>query len=254
MSAISNILAAFEAISLVEMKKVKLQNRTDVKFMFPASKLPELLACLKTDYFYLKLNASEGVAYHSVYYDTHNLNLYLQHHNGALNRYKVRHRTYADSGLTFLELKFKSNKARTIKTRIKAPLLVNGFDETAAKFLKENLPFDYTELNPKVHIQYKRVTLVSKTNTERVTLDLDLQFYNGKHALTLQNLIIAEVKQEHKQPSIFLNAMKNRNIREASISKYCLALALTNPLIKQNNFKENLRTINTIIYDESVTN
>ena len=41
------------------------------------------------------------------------------HQNKKLNRYKIRQREYLISDISFFEIKFKSNKGRTIKKRIK---------------------------------------------------------------------------------------------------------------------------------------
>ena len=55
--------------------------------------------------------------YKSLYYDTEDWKFYLDHHNGRVNRNKIRFREYVGSKLTFLEIKLKNNKGKTIKKR-----------------------------------------------------------------------------------------------------------------------------------------
>lgn len=254
MLSLQHILSAFDPISLKEMEGVKLMNRTDTKFTFHVSKLPALLESLREFYFCLSVEGVKTSRYSTVYYDTPELNLYQQHHNGVLNRFKIRHRTYLDSGQTFLEVKFKSNKDRTIKTRIKSPLELNGFGETAVRFLAKQLPFDPLTLSPSVWVNYTRITLVSKVSAERLTIDLNLELRNAERAVQLGNLVIAEVKQENRKFSVFIQKVKREGIREGAVSKYCFAIALTRKAIKQNNFKQKIRTIKDIVHDTPVTN
>jgi hypothetical protein len=250
----TNILNTYTPISLKEMDKVKLMNRTDTKFTFPLSQLEELLEAVKEDYSCLCIEGLSKSAYKTLYYDTEKLNLYQQHHNGELNRYKIRHRTYIDSGLAYLEVKFKSNKDRTIKKRIKSQLTLDGFKDEALYFLTKELPFNPLVLRPALWVNYSRITLVSKVNAERLTLDVDLEVQKDTISKHMNTMVIAEVKKAGKQTSAFMQAVKKQGIREGAISKYCLAVMLTHPEIKKNNFKEKLRHINEVLNYDAVTN
>ena len=42
--------------------------------------------------------------------------------------------------------------------------------------------------------------------------------------------------------------MKEMRIKESSISKYCLGIAMVKPGVKINNFKEKLRAIKNLLY------
>ncbi|MGZ4099736.1 MAG: VTC domain-containing protein, partial [Bacteroidia bacterium] len=90
---------------------------------------------------------------------------------------------------------------------------------------------------------YNRYTLVNKNGTERLTIDLNLEFVKDKNKQFLSNLVIAEVKQEKRKASPFMTVMKRHHIREGSISKYCMGIALTYDSVKRNNFKSKLKTI-----------
>ena len=48
--------------------------------------------------------------------------------------------------------------------------------------------------------------------------------------------------------------MKQLHIREGSISKYCMAMAYTEPSIKTNRFKAKLLSIKKILDYDTITN
>jgi hypothetical protein len=95
---------------------------------------------------------------------------------------------------------------------------------------------------------------VSKSGKERVTIDLDLEFIKGEESQKLHNIVIAEVKQDKRESSVFTKAMKKYHIREGAISKYCLGMALTHADIRKNNFKEKLLSIKHKEYGYVITN
>lgn len=244
---ILNKLNQFNPITLAEMDGVKLMDRTDTKFIFNIAQLSEILEEATAFYKILSIEDNRISRYKTLYFDTQNFSLYNQHHAGKLNRYKIRHRTYVESNLGFLEVKFKNNKGRTLKTRIKeleVPKLNSG---KAFEFLKKTLPFDPLILLPKIWINYSRITLVNKISAERLTLDLNLEFEREGKTELLNQLVIAEVKQDSKVASPFIAMMRNKHIREGSISKYCFGIASSYPEVKKNNFKPKLSNVKKII-------
>lgn len=229
------------------MDGVKLMDRTDTKFTFHIDELPALLQQATQFYRVLDVEGNRISRYKTLYFDTEDFDLYNQHHSGKLNRYKIRHRTYVESNLGFLEVKFKNNKGRTLKTRIKENEVPNLNSGKALAFLKKMLPFSPLELLPKIWINYSRITLVNKTSAERLTLDLNLEFEKDDRRQVLNQLVIAEVKQDSKIASPFVAMMRARHIRQGSISKYCFGVACSFPEVKKNNFKQKLSTVNKII-------
>ncbi len=249
-----NILSQFEPIDLKEMDRVKLMNRTDTKFLFTIKQFEMVMNEVADQYRVLEINGKRLSQYKTLYYDTKGLNLYSQHHMGKLNRYKIRHRTYVESETGFLEVKFKNNKGRTIKKRInelQPPTLWEGENKI---FLNKTQPYDPNTLIPAIWVNYSRYTLVHKTELERLTIDVNLEFVNNDFTKKLDGLVIAEVKQEKKKSTAFLKMMKKYHIREGSISKYCMGIALTCEGIKKNNFKKKLLTLKHIIDYDTITN
>ena len=119
MNQIKSLLKKFNSISLEETSSVKLMNRTDTKFVFHTDKLKAVLEKAIEKYRVLEINKIRLPLYRTLYFDTDDSLMYNVHHQGKMNRYKVRHREYVDSGISFFEIKFKSNKGKTVKKRKK---------------------------------------------------------------------------------------------------------------------------------------
>lgn len=243
MDVIKNILASFDAISLEQMDAVKLMDRTDKKFVFSIDLLPQILQSLQKEYCVLEIGSNRMSYYRSLYYDDAKLGFYFQHHNGWRNRVKIRHRSYVDSNLAFFEIKQKTNKGRTIKSRVEYASFPQQFEGDLEDFIKSKVALDAKELQASIWVNYKRITLVNKHQPERLTIDLNLQFEEERKSLSFPNLVIVEVKQDKRNLSPFFSLAKNLKIKEGSISKYCMGISLLRPDIKQNNFKRKLRQL-----------
>jgi hypothetical protein len=242
------LLAGFETISLGDMANVALLNRTDIKYVMSAEQLYHALAQLTDRYRVLEIEGTALNHYQTLYFDTQDLSLYRRHHDGALNRYKVRSREYTDSHLAFLEVKLKTNEWRTIKSRQRTPQVVTEFGAETAGFLRDHYPYDSQALEPKLWNAFTRITLVSKHRVERLTLDLNLRFHNDDRQASLPGIAIAEVKQEHfSMGSDFIQQMRALNRRPSGFSKYCTGVTLLYPGVKSNNFKPRLLLVNKLV-------
>ncbi len=244
---VSDKLDQFNPITLQEMDGVKLMDRTDTKFTFNINELPLVLEEAKSYYRILDIEGNRISRYKTLYFDTQDFDLYNKHHSGKLNRYKIRHRTYVESNIGFLEVKFKNNKGRTLKTRIKEMEVPELHTGRAFDFLQKILPFNPLVLLPKIWINYSRITLVNKISAERLTLDLNLEFEKDGKTELLNQLVIAEVKQDSKIASPFVAMMRQKHIRQGSISKYCFGVASSYKEVKKNNFKSKLSNVKKII-------
>jgi hypothetical protein len=243
-----NILTGFDPISLKEMDSVKLQDRVDTKFMFRETILGEVLKDMSKDYKILEVANHRYSNYETLYFDTEDFSLYLQHHNGKLNRFKFRSRKYVESDLHFFEVKFKSNKGRTVKDRIKQNDIVKELEGQPKDFLVETSGHDPNIYKAQIWVNYRRHTFVSKTTQERLTIDTNLTFINDKDRKTYDGLVIAEVKQGSSlDKSSFIALMRKYRVRPQSISKYCLGVISLHPGIKQNRFKPTLLYLNKLL-------
>ena len=245
MNIILDILQTFDPTSLKEMDSVKLLNRTDTKFVIPKDIFVRILPILKESYKVLEIKNKRVAQYKTLYFDTDNFDFYTHHHNGWPNRYKVRMRKYIDSDLCYLEIKNKK-KGRTIKKRIQIADFEEEMSETSLQFISDVIPNDI-HLIKKLWNSFHRITLVNKTDTERLTLDIGLAFQWNEKDLSLENVIIGEVKQEKvNRNSPFMKLIKENGVRPMRVSKYCIGAKLLYPELKNNRFKQKHIHINKI--------
>lgn len=238
----------FTTIQLEEMDQVKLMNRTDTKYWFHTNHLAEILQAIKNDYFILKINGEVELPYATTYYDTAGSNMYGTHHNGKLNRYKVRRRSYITSCISFLEVKFKSNKGRTIKKRVAADFGETTFTANEYDFLNQHIPFNTFELQPSLNNNFSRLTLVNKNFKERCTIDLNIQFKTSAKHVLLDNLTIVEIKSEGSASnSPLARVLRDQRIKTSGFSKYCVGRTVTDISLKRNAFKSKIRSIEKTI-------
>ena len=234
----------FKPISLEEMDKVALMNRVDQKFILSFSDLCQIIPQLEKEYRILTIREQNVFTYKTDYYDTPGLNMFTDHHNGKLNRFKIRHREYMESNLEFLEIKFKNNKGKTLKKRIESQ---HVHSKPAHQLIKEFTPYNPSVLDRKITTLFNRFTLVDSKLTSRITVDFNVRFVGEGHNILLDRLVIIEIKQEKQGThSNIYSLLKEKSIRPCSVSKYCLGLTMMNNLPKSNIFKETLRKINRI--------
>lgn len=244
---ITHIVNNLTPITLGEMDGVSLMKRTDTKFVIHQKQLIDVLETIKDQYSVLEINENRILTYSSLYFDTEDKDFYQDHHNGKVNRTKVRMRKYMESNISFLEIKQKDGKGKTTKSRIKisdfetelTPKLVDFIDRTTAK--KNNL-------KPSIWNKFNRITLVNKNAKERLTIDLDLEFKMDASSKDFKNLVIVEVKQERfDRTSPVVKSLKEKGINPYSLSKYCIGMTNIYPELKHNKFKRKLIKIKKLI-------
>jgi len=235
----SDVLQTFAGISLKEMDAVSFMSRVDSKYLFPVSMLTGVLSGLASEYKVLEINSQREFRYSTVYFDTPDYKLFNQHLTGKLERDKVRLRTYETNSLTYLEVKHKTNKGRTVKSRVRSnnsSLLDNAGSQ---QFLHEKLAGETEFLHPVITSLFTRITLVSVNFSERVTVDFNVAYTNNDgRRIELPNIAIAEIKRDRASSrSVFHSVLKNNGIRQTGFSKYCLGAAILNGVSRKNNVK-----------------
>ena len=241
-----NTLKIFSPISLEEMDSVKLLNRIDTKYTFRPNNINEFLESLQSFYRILEINGNRINHYQTLYFDTPNYQLYLDHHNDRVNRYKLRFRKYIDSNLCYLEMKFKTKKKRTDKKRTKRNIIETTLSESSINYIEKHLRKTSPNFVPILWNSFTRLTFVHKNNPERLTIDIGLEFtgYQSGSIIKLPNVVIAEVKREKATShSDFVQIMRKNGIHEVSFSKYCMGALLLNKTLKYNRFKPQLLTL-----------
>lgn len=228
------------------MDGVKLMDRTDTKFAFRLNQLEPFLKKMQAFYKVLEVNKERIQAYNSLYFDTNDRKFYIDHHNSRVNRNKIRFREYVGSGLTFLEVKLKNNKGKTIKKRVKVPKISSQLSAKQKAFIEKIIGRNL-EVSAKQWIRFSRITFVHKEQKERLTIDVDLSFKNNEKKGDLKDIVIAEVKQERmSRSSDFMRIAKEMSILPMRLSKYCISTMQLHPNIKQNRFKKKQLFINKL--------
>lgn len=246
-SNIESILGLYHPVSLKELDSVKLMNRTDTKYLFNVSQLENILKKALDSYDILEIDGVRSMPYRSIYFDTSEMDLYHRHQNGKLNRYKIREREYVLTHTCFLEVKFKSNKGRTIKERKKIDEMEFQLSEKSKSFIRKNTPIDPEMLQITVINSFNRLMLTDKNRKERITIDFNLNYKKDELTCDLPHIVIVEVKQDgFSNQSAFVKILKSESVRPTGMSKYCIGVLQFNKNLKYNNFKSKLLTINKL--------
>ena len=253
------ILDRFDPIELSQMKGIRLMNRIDTKYVTTLETLRRFLIMAEEHYYVQDFHGRRMMPYHTIYLDTPDQRMYHDHQRGKKHRYKVRMRMYENDMVSFLEVKNKSNKGRTKKKRteiedLTAPPAViadegNGSIEErramAMGYLQELVPYDAEELIPTIENRFRRITLVNKAKTERLTIDMEISFHNilTGNDVSLPDHVIIELKRDGLIPSPATELLRQLRIKKMGFSKMAIGTALTSPELKQNLFKQRIHQI-----------
>lgn len=249
-----DILKNFKPVRLQDLDNVSLLNRVDTKYVLNANHINDLLRELSKEFFVLEINGKRCFHYQTLYYDTPDSDMFKTHIRGKLNRFKVRKRVYVESGDTFLEVKFKSNKKRTIKWRTREVFDSNsdGKKKINTKFLAQYIPYDPKNLIPILKNQFTRITLVDYQFTYRATIDVNLSF--NKYSKTesqvyeMPDVAIVEIKTDRfNEKNGLHDALRNIGVFPNGFSKYCMGRVFVEPEIEKSNaLKPKVLKINKI--------
>lgn len=246
-SLFQNLIHQLPALSLTELDAVSLLNRTDTKFTLPISELDRLTACLSENYYVLEIDGKRVFEYENNYFDTPDLKFYKDHHNGYVNRVKVRCRKYVASGLIYFEIKKKEKISRTSKFRERINEMLTDLASDKKEKLASYTRNDISKIQLILQNNFNRITLVNMKKTERVTIDFNLLFRSGTKEMRLNTIAIIEIKQskatEISPLALFL---KSKAIRKQSFSKYIFGVLSLHPKTKKNNFLPLLKKIKNI--------
>ncbi len=243
-SAIRTRLEHFDPVGLCCLQTTAMADRVDTKFLLTPEQLLSLLELLRDSYRVLEIDSVRLHRYRTLYFDTGGFDLYLRHHNGGRNSYKVRSRQYLDSGRSFLEIKKKISSNRSVKKRTETPGFVTRLTLDTDRFIEANTPVESWTLEPTLYNGFDRVTLLSKTGPERLTLDVRLTYRNASDRAALPGMAVAELKQEDlDRASIVFRHMSSLGVRSTGFSKYCIGLPMLYPHVRHNRIKPKLRMI-----------
>jgi hypothetical protein len=244
LDAIERAVSHLPGIPLGEVGPAELLDRLDRKYLMPVESAVAALRQAK-DYRVLEAGGRRLGRYRTQYYDTADLALYHAHHSGQLPRSKVRIRSYLDSGARYLEVKRRTNRGRTEKSR--SPLSAGAaelqarLEEAGATGLDAGLAAH--PLSEALSVDFTRLTLVATTLAERVTVDVGITVARGGAVRYIAGVAVVEIKQPETGPSQFADVLRSLGFREGALSKYCMGIALLEPSAKRNRFQPVLRRI-----------
>ena len=239
-------LEARRAVSLEEVVGVAaLATRFELKYLVPLTGLPEVLSQLPQRLTALDIGGRRAFAYESVYFDTDELSLYRSHARGRPKRYKVRTRSYCDSGETMLEVKLKGPRGQTVKQRVGHDFARRGELTSEARSFVESVVadaygFEVPELHPVLTTRYRRATLVDVDDILRLTIDVGLQWADAAGGRGSNDLALVESKTT-SGPGHVDALLRSAGLRPVSISKYCAGVALLHGDLPANRWNRVLR-------------
>lgn len=240
-------LTTFAPVSLEELVgEAALLTRLDRKYVLPANALPTVLDRMPAGVRVLEIERQQTFGYRSIYFDTAGLDAFHAAARQRRRRFKVRVRTYLDSGLDFVEVKTRGGRGQTVKERI--PYAGDGVDLgsagrayaahtlSAAGISPEGLDFQ-----PVMATYYRRTTLYVPSTGSRVTIDTDLtwQLPDGS-AVHMPHSVIVETKTARAASDVD-RLLWSLGHRPRAISKYATGLAALRPELPANRWRPVLR-------------
>ena len=236
-------------ITLDQMRDVKLMNRIDTKYVLSYGEVLKFIeTSAQNNYFVQVIDGVRACRYMTLYYDTADREMFVVHHNRKLSRQKLRTRTYVESGISFFEIKDKSNRGRTKKRRVEIDS--SAFEsfarsEQACTLLNEYSHYNANEVAPALTTHFTRITLVNPTLLERITIDLELRYRDMRSNVErhIDQMAIVEIKSDGNVESMTKRILRDMRIPPLKVSKYCLGTTLTVEDIKSNRFKAKIRDI-----------
>ena len=240
-------LQNFNSHRLDDLSNAQLMDRVDTKFVTTTQELTRLLPKLKGLCTILEVDGRRISKYENLYFDNEALRFYNEHHNGKLNRYKVRKRTYSEQAKSFLEVKFKNNKERTVKSR--TPTYIEDINDNEKAFI-HSLGLKEQNLVSRQDCNYSRIAFANEKTAERLTIDFNIRYRDRKTQkyISLNQLIILELKQAklNYNSAIYL-MLKKQNLKPSSFSKYCIGMSLLNhSTLKFNRFKPSILNVSKL--------
>ena len=156
--------------------------RIDRKYLVPLAAAQGLVDALAGAARVLQIEGRRGFSYASTYFDTPDLDSYMLAARKRRRRFKIRTRSYLDSGSCFLEVKIRGPRGATVKRRTPCPPLDAGrLTPPGRSFIASRLADDVAPserarrlaqaLEPVLITRYERTTLHLPEESARLTLD-----------------------------------------------------------------------------------
>lgn len=239
------MFAHLPPIGLGELiETAELQTRVDRKYLVEQGDLALLLSDLERELVVLEIDARRRFQYESVYFDTPALSSFLGAARSRRRRFKVRTRTYLDSGLCTLEIKTRAGEA-TVKRRL-GYLVADRHHLTAeGRWWIEasgEVPVRAGELAPVLATRFLRATILHWPTGVRMTCDTELRFedFTGRGGDLSAAMAVVETKSPGGAGPLDRRLWET-GYRPCPISKYGTGMAFLDPGLPANKWNRTLR-------------
>jgi VTC domain len=242
-------LDRFGAVGLEELvAEASLLTRVDRKYVVPAADLDRVLAGLDDRTRVLEIDRRRAFAYESVYFDTPDLLSFRMAAQPRRRRFKVRTRSYLDTGSAYLELKTRGARGATVKARDDYELaLRNELTPDARHHVGGALEAIGVEagraheLSPTLTTRYRRATLLSADRSARATIDTGLAWITPDGGgFRLPSIAIIETKSGSSASAVD-RLLWRAGHRPATVSKYATGLAALHRELPRNRWARLMR-------------
>jgi hypothetical protein len=247
MITVGAALGTLSPIGLDELvERASLLSRLDRKYLLPIADLPFMLGGLADDVMVLEMDRRREFGYRSIYFDTPELDGYLATARSRRRRFKLRIRSYLDSGLHFLEVKTRGGRGDTVKNRIPydgdhRQLGADARAYAGTVLAEAGIRSGPLQVVPVLTTHYLRTTLFAPSCGSRVTIDTGLVWtLPDGTALRTPELAIVETKSDRTTSDVdrLLWSMKHR---PCTVSKFGTGLAALRPDLPSNRWHPVLR-------------
>jgi len=221
--------------------RAALMSRVDRKYMLPPGELPELLAAVADAVLVLDIEGRRDFGYRSVYFDTPHLDSFLGTVRRRRRRFKVRVRSYLDTGGRYTEVKTRGPRGATVKRRT-ACRDESRLDTGAGLLLAEaGVAAAPARFRPTLTTTYRRTTFLLPATGGRVTVDTHLTWtVPGGGRLETPGRVIVETKSAGAALPVD-RLLWSLGHRPCSVSKYGTGLAALRPELPANRWQPVLR-------------
>ena len=247
-------------ITLAELNaEAGLLTRMDRKYLVPPDDVQDIIDILAPRAQVLQIDGLRNFQYASTYFDTSALDAFFLAAYKRRRRYKIRTRTYLDSGLCFLEVKTNGSREATVKDRFKYdPDDADRITPDGRLFVIERLVESSTcsldeastiaqALVPVMDSTYSRTTLHLPHDEARATFDTELTWdlfdpdgRRLKTGVSVGHLNVVETKNP-STASPTDRLLWRRGHRPARISKYATGMALLYANLPTNRWNRTIK-------------
>ena len=229
------------AVSLAELnEEAALLTRIDRKYVIASAELDPVITGIP-GLRVLEIDGRRSSRYESTYLDTVDLDSWTSSAHQRRRRWKVRTRTYADTGERWLEVKTRGSRGATVKERLPHDGIPEISDASGA-WVRDRLgaahvhDVDPSGLVATLHTSYLRTTLLLAAGAGRATIDRDLRWVSGHGAAEVGDVLVVETKSATTRPGPLDRRLWELGHRPTRISKYGTGLALLTPELQRNRW------------------